>query len=195
MLPLCLLISRSTSSSRGYTATPASRVRKLTIWGSGVLAFAALGLIFATCSSGAVSACPAPVEGSEGARQLERLRSEAGFRVLYPCYLPGAESLATASVIGQLGRQQTELAFDGPYEMAIRQSQYPPPFRPDPAGASRSFIDLFPNVRATFIQVNDGSSRALYHLYWESAGFYYELQAYGPPLQQRQIVRIAMSLE
>jgi hypothetical protein len=79
--------------------------------------------------------------------------------------------------------------------MSIRQAQFEPPITADPAGASRSTIDLFPNVRATFVQVNDGSSRALYHLFWEREGFFYELQAYGPALQQRQIRLIATSLE
>jgi hypothetical protein len=160
-----------------------------------VLVIGAIALAIATCSGGAVSACATPLPGSEGERQLTQMRSQAGFQVLYPCYLPGSERLETASVIGQPGRQQTELVFDGPYEMSIRQAQFEPPVMADPAGASRTIIDLFPNTRATFVQVNDGSSRALYHLYWEREGFYYELQASGPPLQQRQIRLIATSLE
>jgi hypothetical protein len=136
-----------------------------------------------------------PLDGSEGANQLARVRSQAGFAIRYPCFLPGGESLESAAVTGQPGRQQTQLIFDGPYEMAIRQSQFAPPVTAAPTGASRTTIDLFPNVRAIFIQVNDGSSRALYHLFWEQDGFYYELQAYGPPLQQRHIRQIATSLE
>jgi hypothetical protein len=109
--------------------------------------------------------------------------------------VPGGQRLASASVIGPAGRQQAELTFEGPFDMAVRQSQFPPPVTPDPSGASRITVDLFPNVRATLIERNDGSSRALYHLFWEREGIYYEVQAVGPPLQRRAILLVATSLE
>jgi len=117
--------------------------------------------------------------------------------VLYPCYLPGGERLETGSVanVDPTGRQAVEFVFAGPFDMTIRQSQLPPPVNPDPAGASRTTIDLFPNVQAIFIQVNDGSGKAMYHLFWTRSGIFYELQAYGPALQQRTILQVATSLE
>ena len=153
-------------------------------------------LAFFTCSSASeVSACPQPDERSEGAASLVAARRTATFPVRYPCFLPAGEALSTATISGQPGRQQVELIFNGPYEMAVRQSQFPPVVDPDPTGSSRLLTDLFPNVPATFIQQNDGSRRALYHLFWEQDGIFYELQAAGPPIQQRQILQIARSLE
>ena len=183
-------------SSRGCTATPAFRRRRLIIWSSGALSTALVILAVATCStSEPLSACPTPQPGSKAADLLTDVRSRAGFPVLYPCQLPGAEYLESVAVTGDPGRQKAELVFAGPFEMAIRQSQYPPAVSADPAGASRTIINLFPNVRATFIQINDGSSKALYHLFWKRGGIYYEVQAVGPPLQQRQIRLIATSLD
>jgi hypothetical protein len=126
---------------------------------------------------------------------LAQAEAQAGFPLLYPCDLPAGESLESVAVTGEAGRRRAELIFTGPYEMAVRQSQVPPVVNADPTGASRSVVDLFPNVRASFIQINDGSSRAIYHLLWERDGLYYEVQAAGPPLQQRQIRLVATSLE
>jgi hypothetical protein len=122
-------------------------------------------------------------------------RSQAAFPVRYPCHLPGATSLESVAVTGTPGRQKVELIFSGPFELAVRQSQFPPPVNPDPSGASRTDVDLFPNVPALLIERNDGSSKALYHLYWQNQGIYYEVQAVGPPLQRRQVLQIATSLE
>ena len=126
---------------------------------------------------------------------LSGLRSQARFAVLYPCQLPAGEKLSTVAIKGQPGRQQTELVFEGPFELAIRQSQFPPPVNPDPTGASRTTIDLFPNTPGLLIERNDGSSKALYHLFWDRAGVFYEVQAVGPPLQRRAIVLLATTLE
>jgi hypothetical protein len=93
------------------------------------------------------------------------------------------------------GRQQAELVFTGPFDLTIRQSQFAPAVSPDPSGASRTVIDLFPNVRATLIERYDGTSRALYHLFWERDGIHYEVQAVGPHQQRRLILLIATSLQ
>lgn len=50
-------------------------------------------------------------------------------------------------------------------------------------------------MRAILLEVNDGTRKALYHLFWERDGLFYELQAVGPPLQRRQILQVATSLE
>jgi hypothetical protein len=109
--------------------------------------------------------------------------------------LPNAQLLESASVQGPSGRQRADLVFDGPFDLTVRQSQVPPPVSPDPAGASRRVVDLFPNVRATYIERNDGTSKALYHLFWEVNGLFYEVQAFGPPLQSRAILQVARSLQ
>ena len=99
------------------------------------------------------------------------------------------------AVTGQPGRQQAELVFDGPFDLTLRQSQYPPAVAADPAGASHSEVALFPNVRATLVERNDGTRCALYHLFWEQDGLFYEVQASGPPLQRRTILNVARSLQ
>ena len=150
-----------------------------------------------TCSSSdeeANAVCP-PTSDTEGGRLLAQAQAKAAFDVLYPCVLPNAQYLTSQSVTGNPGRQQVELVFTGPFDLTIRQAQFPPPASPDPTGASRSGIDLFPNVRAILIERNDGSSDALYHLYWQSGGINYEVQALGPPLQRRTILLIATSLQ
>jgi hypothetical protein len=114
--------------------------------------------------------------------------------LLYPCSLPGSQRLASSSVTGDAGRQQTELVFSGPFDMTVRQSQVPPAVGPDPAGASRRTIDLFPNVRATLIEINDGSGDAQYHYFWQRDGIYFELQSVGPALQERAMRQVATSL-
>ncbi len=171
-------------------------MRRLFLYGLGGLSVALLGLAFATCStSGLDNPCPTPAAGSEAGSLLADARSEAPFAVLYPCQLPAGEQLVGETVTGPAGRQQAELVFAGPFDLTLRQSQYPPPTNPDPTGASRSEIDLFPNVRAILLEVNDGTRKALYHLFWERDGLFYELQAVGPPLQRRQILQVATSLE
>lgn len=77
----------------------------------------------------------------------------------------------------------------------MRQSQFPPTVPPDPTGSTHRTIDLFPNVPADLIEINDASGDASYHYYWEREGIYYEVQAVGPPLQERTIRAIATSLE
>ena len=129
------------------------------------------------------------------ARTLESTRRRADFTLLYPCYLPNTERLTQGSVVGEVGRQRSELVFDGAFEMTIRQAQVPPPFTPDPTGASRITLRLFENTPAILIERNDGTRQALYHLYWERDGRFYELQAYGPPLQREIILRVARSLQ
>lgn len=109
--------------------------------------------------------------------------------------MPAAQRLEAATVTGTPGRQQVELIFAGPFELAIRQAQFPPSVDPDPSGASRIEVDLFSNVEATLIERNDGSEKAMYHLFWMRNGMYYELQAVGPPLQRRAILRVATSLQ
>ena len=124
-----------------------------------------------------------------------RVRDQAGFEVLYPCSVPGGTSLANGSVIGTDGRQQAELVFEGVFDLTVRQAQFPPVVAPDPAGAARRTIDLFPNVRATLIEINDGSGNASYHYFWDRNGIFYEVQAIGPPLQERAIRAVATSLQ
>ena len=148
------------------------------------------------CGGGStVDACPTPTPGSDQEAILQRTRQGAAFAVLYPCALPASQRLESGSVTGATGRQQAELVFAGPFSLTIRQSQFPPAVGPDPAGASRRTIDLFPNVRATLIEINDGSGDAQYHYFWERDGIYYELQAVGPPLQERTMRMVATSLQ
>jgi hypothetical protein len=109
--------------------------------------------------------------------------------------LPGSQNLSSASVTGEPGRQQAELVFTGAFDLTLRQSQLPPAMPPDPTGASRRTIDLFPNVEAILIEINDGSGDAQYHYFWQREGLYYELQAVGPPLQERAIREVATSLQ
>jgi hypothetical protein len=172
-----------------------SKLQKRLI-GGGVLAAVFVFLAF-TCQSAdsETAGCPTPTAGSESAMLLDRARSEAGFNLLYPCKLPAATRLIAANVQGVKGKQQTELVFNGPYDLTVRQSQVPPAQSADPAGASKIDVQLFPNTEATLIERNDGSQKALYHLLWVRNGLYYELQAYGPPLQRRQILDAARSLE
>jgi hypothetical protein len=150
----------------------------------------------ATCGAGEpVAACQQPLPDSEAADALQRVRDEAGFEVRYPCSVPGGTQFFDASVVGNPGRQQVELFFEGVFELTVRQSQFPPAVAPDPTGASRRVIDLFPNVPASLIEINDASGDASYHYYWEQDGIFYELQAVGPPLQERTLRQVATSLE
>jgi hypothetical protein len=126
---------------------------------------------------------------------LSDLRAKTRFAIVYPCYLPNAQDLTAATVQGNTGRQQAELVFSGPFDLTVRQAQFPPAVSPDPAGASKRAVDLFPNVQATLIERNDGTSKALYHLFWGTNGLYYEVQALGPPLQSQTILKIARSLQ
>jgi hypothetical protein len=156
-----------------------------------------LALYFvATCSGGEpVAVCPTPAPGSDQAAILQQARDNARFPLLYPCSLPGGQRLASSSVTGETGRQQAELVFTGAFDLTIRQAQFPPAVSADPSGASRRVINLFPNVRATLIEINDGSGDAQYHYLWERGGIYFEVQAVGPPLQERAMRRVATSLE
>ena len=159
-----------------------------------------LGLLFvyvaSTCSSVDRSqACATPLLGTEAFVLLEDARSQAGFALLYPCYLPNAETLESTAVTGEPGRQAAALVWTGPFEFTIRQSQYPPAVSADPSGASRVTIDLFPATPATLIEQNDATGDALYHLLWEDDDIYFELLAYGPPQQRRIILDIARSLQ
>jgi hypothetical protein len=150
----------------------------------------------AFCGAGdPVAACPQPVEGTDGAAALARVSGEAGFDVRYPCSVPGGTQLYNASITGDPGRQQSELFFEGVFELTVRQAQFPPAVAPDPTGATRRVIDLFPNVPATLIEINDASGDASYHYYWEQDGMFFEVQAVGPPLQERAIRAVATSLE
>lgn len=149
----------------------------------------------ATCSSNdSADGCPTPPPGTTQSRLLDQARAQASFDLLYPCDLPGGQSLTSMAVTGQPGRQLAELVFEGPFDLTLRQSQYAPAPASDPAGASRIVIDLFPNVRATLTERNDGSNKALYHLLWQRDGLYYEVQASGPPLQRQAILDLARSL-
>ncbi len=151
---------------------------------------------FATCSSAPTpEACPLPAAGTQGATIIEQAKQRARFPLSYPCYLPNSQVLESHSVTGELGKQRSEFAFTGPFEIAIRQAQVPPPVEPDPTGASRRSIFLFDGIQASFIERTDGTSKALYHLYWERDGFFWELQAFGPYQQQRIILQIARSLQ
>ena len=109
--------------------------------------------------------------------------------------MPGSQNLSSASVTGEPGRQQAELVFTGAFDLTLRQSQLPPAMPPDPTGASRRTIELFPNVEAILRDINDGSGNAQYHYFWQREGLYYELQAVGPPLQERAIREVATSLQ
>jgi len=149
-----------------------------------------------TCSSNdPAGACATPIAGTEAAGLLDDARSQAGFELLYPCYLPNAQDLESTAVIGEPGRQAVSFVWTGPFDFTIRQSQYPPAVSADPSGASRTTIDLFPNTRAALIEQNDASGDAFYHLIWERDNIYFELLGNGPPQQRRIILEIARSLE
>jgi hypothetical protein len=136
-----------------------------------------------------------PLAGSDAEAALNAARDEAAFPLRYPCHIPGATHFYDASVTGNPGRQQAELFFEGSFDITVRQSQFPPTVPPDPTGATHRVVDLFPNVAADLIEINDASGRASYHYYWEQDGIYYELQAVGPPLQERDLRAVATSLE
>jgi hypothetical protein len=174
---------------------PASRLRKLVAFAAGGLVV--VGLIFAAvqCETQVAEACPVPSADSREGQILSSVRSQAGFPVLYPCNLPYTQRLDSATVVGNPGRQSVTLVFVGTFDLTIRQSQFPPAFNPDPAGVSRTRVDLLPDARATFLQRNDGSAKAQYHLLWKRGGIYFEVQAIGPPLQQRHILNVASSLK
>ena len=150
-----------------------------------------------TCNSTATSvdACDVPATGTEAFRLIEDAQTTADFSLMYPCYLPNAQTLESTAVTGEMGRQAASFVWVGPFEFTIRQSQYPPAVSPDPSGASRTMIDLFASTPATLIERNDASGDAMYHLFWQDNDVHYELQAFGPPQQRRIILEIARSLE
>ena len=171
-------------------------IRKFVKYGlsAGIAALLVLGFI--TCSGAPTTeACRTPAPGSEQDGILVEARQKTRFEIDYPCYLPNSQVLESHSVLGDAGKQRSELVFVGPFDIAIRQSQVPPPVEPDPTGASRRSIQLFDGTFASFIERMDGTSKALYHLYWERDGFFYELQAFGPYQQQSTILQIARSLQ
>src|SRR5215213_11255864 len=131
--------------------------------GSSVLLVAFIFMALTCQNADSDDICPQPTAGSNEAMLLDRARGEASFNLLYPCRLPAAARLIAANVQGARGRQQTELVFNGPYELTIRQSQIPPAQSADPTGASKTDVQLFPNTEATLIERNDGSQKALYH--------------------------------
>ena len=177
-------------------ATRAFSLRKVVKYaGGGLVAVIALLGVFTCQSSDPTSACPTPVPASKEANLLSEVRGQARFALLYPCYLPNVQDLSSASVQGTTGRQQTEMVFSGTFDLTLRQAQVPPAVSADPAGASRRTIALYPNVQAAFIEQNDGTSKALYHLLWQQDGVFYEVQAYGPPLQSQTILKVARSLQ
>jgi hypothetical protein len=151
---------------------------------------------FVTCEGAETpaSACPLPAAGSAEGAIIAQAQQRTRFQLDYPCYLPNSQVLESHSVTGNVGQQRSEFTFTGPFDIAIRQAQVAPPLEPDPTGATHTTIMLMEGVRADFIQRTDGSSKALYHLYWERNGFFYELQAFGPYTQQRTILQVARSL-
>ncbi|HLF70614.1 MAG TPA: hypothetical protein VI759_00470 [Dehalococcoidia bacterium] len=162
----------------------------------GVLSVALMIWLASNCSSGGQTGdCDRPGAGSLAANRLDEAGDAAAFPILYPCDLPAAEELTDATVTGTPGKQIVELRFDGPFDVSVRQAQFAPIQQADPTGASRISIDLFPNVRATLIERNDGTNKALYHFIWERNGIFYEVQASGPPLQRDAVRRIATSLQ
>jgi hypothetical protein len=175
---------------------PAFSFRKVLKYGIGGGSAALLILGMATCSGATTSeACPTPAPGSQQAGILSEAQQKTRFDLEYPCYLPNNQVLESHSVIGDPGKQRSEFVFAGTFDLALRQSQVPPPREPDPTGASRRTVQLFDGVQASFIERTDGTSEALYHLYWERNGFFWELQAYGPYQQQRLILQVARSLQ
>ena len=126
---------------------------------------------------------------------LDTLRAEAGFTLLYPCELPAGEALVSAAAAGEGQRRHTTMVFAGPFDLTLGQALAPPAVSPDPTGASRIYIPLYPDVRAILIERNDGSQRAFYQLLWERDGVYFEIVADGPPQSRRLILEIARSLE
>ncbi len=142
------------------------------------------------------SGCPASGDGSREAALLDEGQAQTAFDILYPCRLPNSQRLITIDVVGDRGKQSVTAVWDGPFEITVRQSQVAPVVNADPAGASHIVLaDLFPGIKVDLIEINDGSSRALYHLIWARGGMYYEVLAVGPPLQRRLVLEIARSLE
>ncbi len=156
---------------------------------AGVVALGAL------CSVDEPQACPKPSDGTEQAVELAAAPQQAGFKVLYPCQLPNTEELSSVSVTGDPGKKSVSLAFRGPFELSVNQSQAPPAFSPDPAGTSRTSVTLSLGVVATLLERVDGSPNAQYHLFWQKDDIFYEVIAIGPPLQRRQVLLVASSLE
>jgi len=162
----------------------------------GGLAAVLLVYLASTCSAvDNDGACATPVAGTDAAGMLEDARSQAGFDLLYPCYLPNAQALESTAVVGDPGRQAASFVWTGVFDFTIRQAQFPPAVSADPSGASRVSIDLFPATPATLIEQNDASGDAFYHLLWQDDDVYFELFGYGPPQQRRIILDIARSLQ
>jgi hypothetical protein len=160
-----------------------------------VAGVAVFGFLLATCeTTDQTLACQLPIEGTKEAQVLNDVRSRAALPVLYPCQLPAGSSLLSGTVTGPAGRQQVEMISGGAFDLTLRQSQYPPAPSNDPVGASRTLVQLFPNVQATLVETVDGSNKAQYHLMWTQGGIYYEIQALGPPLRRDYILAAGRSL-
>jgi hypothetical protein len=150
----------------------------------------------ATCQGAStVQACALDSLTPKESAVLDKARQQAGFDLLFPCYLPNAQTLESSAVTGDPGRQAASLVWTGPFDFTISQSQFPPAVSADPSGSSRVTVDLFPDTQADLIERNDATSEALYHLLWQRDEVYYELLAYGPPQQRRIILEIARSLQ
>jgi hypothetical protein len=156
-----------------------------------------VGFIFlATRTSVADDAgCDLPAAGSAGEAVLARLRAAASFTIRYPCNLPAGEELVSGDVTGEGSREAVIMVFEGPFELTLSQALSPPVVNPDPTGTTRRFENLYPDVRATLIERNDGTQDAFYDLLWERDGVYYEIVATGPTQTRRLILDIALSLE
>jgi hypothetical protein len=149
-----------------------------------------------TCEGAAPEeACPMPKEGSRQANLIAEGKGQAGFAILYPCKLPNSQILTAFDVLGPAGKQTVSIAFDGPFQITIRQSQIAPVINADPTGASHSVVrNLFPGTDAELIEINEGSGNAQYRLIWSRARIYYEVVMTGPPLQRKAVLDLARSL-
>src|SRR5262249_3053972 len=165
--------------------------------------WAAAGVVAATLIYAAVTVtvenpaggCYFPSAGSEAEAGLKEARGKTGFSLLFPCPLPGGGSLTSAHGVGGRGQQSATMAFSGPFDMTLRQSQVAPRVSADPAGSTHITVSLFSNVKADLIERNDGSRRAEYHVIWSQGTMFYELLADGPPLSRDLILNVARSLQ
>jgi len=178
------------------TATPGFRPRRALLLIGGAALIAALVYVATTVSvTEPTGGCYFPAAGSSQESILTEGRTKARFNLLYPCQLPGGEALTAINVSGTAGQQTAVLAFDGPFDMTVRQSQVAPILSPDPAGTSHIVVDLFPNIKADVIERNDASRNAEYRVVWAQGGVFFEVLAAGPPLSREQILKVARSLQ
>ena len=183
-------------SSRASIATPAFKPRRLILLaGAGVLLAAFVYAAMTVSVTEPTGGCYLPAAGSAAAATLNDGKSKAAFPLVYPCDLPGGETLTAIQVTGATGKQTAVLAFDGPFDMTVRESQVAPAINADPGGTTHIVLNLFPNTKADVIERNDGSAKAEYRIVWSQAGIYYEVLASGPPLSREQILKVARSLQ